>query len=117
MSSHIPTRETLKNTKAFPWQTATWVLISAIIFLVGIYLMRVDKTDETCEQRVASLQRVNQRKDSVIYDWQNKYINLSNELLYKNGIIDRQAQALQKTDSVARKKFEKPAKQIVKQNE
>lgn len=115
--SEIPTTEELENVKKFPWQWAIITLCGAIAFVVAIVVNRVNKSDQTCEQQVSTLQKVNSKKDSIIFDWQTKYINLSNELLYKNNIIDRQNQVIQSTDSIARKKFEKPAKQIVKQHE
>jgi hypothetical protein len=112
-----PTTEDLKNAKKFPWQWAVYTLIAAISFIASQYISRIDKGDETCQQRVTNLQKVAAKKDSIIFYWQGKYINITNELLYKNNIIDRQNQVINNTDSVARRKFEKPAKQILKSNE
>lgn len=106
----IPTTEDLENAKKFPWQMAVIILMGVIGAVFGFYQLRVNKSDETCDQRVTNLMHVNTKKDSIIADWQSRYLILSNELLYKNNIIDR-------TDSITRKKLEKPAKQIIKANE
>ncbi|OOQ57136.1 hypothetical protein BC343_16585 [Mucilaginibacter pedocola] len=82
-----------------------------------MYVISRNKGDETCMERITILREVIVKKDSLIVNWQNKYINLSTALLYKNNIIDRQNKLIQNTDSLARVKFEKPAKQIVKENE
>lgn len=108
--SHTSTRTELENAKKFPWQWVAIMLLSAVVTLFGI-------NNYSYQQRITALSMALSRKDSVIYDWQAKYINLSNELLYKNNIIDRQNQVISKTDSVARNKFEKPAKQIVRSHE
>jgi len=107
---NTPSTEQLENVRKFPWQWVVIILCGVVAAIFGIYQLRISKSDDTCEQRVQNLMKVSLRKDSLIADWQTKYINLSNELLYKNNIIDR-------TDSITRKKLEKPAKQIVTANE
>lgn len=111
------TKEELENVKKFPWQWAIMVLCAAISTVFGLYVVSRNKEDENCERHIANLRKVAFRKDSIILEWQTKYINLSTELLYKNNIIDRQNQVIQNTDSLARDKFEKKAKQIITQNE
>lgn len=105
-----PAEEQLELSKKFPWQTAVILLLSAVVSLFGMIIYN-DR------ERIASVNKVIIRKDSIIADWQGKYMNLTNELLYKNDIIDRQQTVINHTDSVARKRLEKPAKQIVKANE
>ncbi|GAA4341577.1 hypothetical protein GCM10023149_53960 [Mucilaginibacter gynuensis] len=112
-----PNKEELDNLKKRPVQWIILTLCSVAAFLFGVYQLRVNKSDENCDQRILTLQRVASKKDSIIYDWQSKYISLSTELLYKNNIIDRQKQVIDKTDSTARTRLEKPAKQIVKSND
>lgn len=112
-----PTKDDLNNAKRFPWQWVAYILLGAISFLYAQNVLKDKNANDTCDQRISKLTAVASRKDSIIYDWQSKYINITNELLYKNNIIDRQNQVINNTDSLARKKFEKPAKQIVKANE
>ncbi|WP_114937585.1 hypothetical protein [Mucilaginibacter endophyticus] len=112
-----PTRRNLENAKKFSWQWAVYVLLGVISFLYGQVLLKEKNNEDVWKERVANLRVINSKKDSIILDWQSKYINLSTELLYKNNIIDRQNRVIQNTDSLVRKKFEKPAKQIVKANE
>lgn len=111
-----PTTEQLENAKRFPWQWVAYILLAAVSFLYGQNLLKDKKSEDDCDQRTTVFQKALSKRDSTIFDWQAKYINLSNELLYKNNIIDRQNQVIQNTDSIARKKFEKPAKQIIKSN-
>jgi hypothetical protein len=112
-----PTTEQLENAKKFPWQWAIYILLAAISFLYAQNLLKDKKSQDECDNRSTTLQKALSKKDSAIFDWQAKYINLSNELLYKNNILDRQQQVIDNTDSIARKRFEKPAKQIVKDHE
>ena len=105
-----PTEEQLEDAKKFPWQWAVIILLCAVSTLFGMIIYN-DR------ERIAALNKALVTKDSIIYNWQSKYLGLSNELLYKNNVIDRQNTVLDHTDSVARKRLEKPAKQIVKANE
>lgn len=109
-----PTITELENAKKFPWQWAVILLCGAVGFVFGLYNLRISKSDATCQDRIERYSAAVARRDSAIFYWQTKYISLSNELLYKNNIIDRQQTVIDKTDSVARRKLEKPAKQIVK---
>jgi cell division protein FtsL len=105
-----PTEEQLNNAKKFPWQWAVIILLCAVSTLFGLIIYN-DR------ERITALTKTLLTKDSVINEWQSKYISLSNELLYKNNVIDRQNTVIDHTDSVARKKLELPAKQILKANE
>jgi cell division protein FtsL len=106
----MPDEEQLIKAKKFPWQWAVILLLSAVVSLFGIIIYN-DR------ERITHLNTALSRKDSINFDWQNKYLGLTNELMYKNNIIDRQQTVIEHTDSVARKRLEKPAKQIVKTNE
>lgn len=112
-----PNKKDLENAKKFPWQWVTITLCSAVVTVFTLYNLRINKSDSTCEERIKNYSKAVTKKDSIILYWQTKYIGLSNELLYKNNIIDRQQGVIEKTDSVARKKLEKPAKQIVKNHD
>lgn len=105
-----PTEEQLQQARKFPWQWAVIILLCAVSTLFGMVIYN-DR------ERIAAVNRALSKKDSIIMDWQTKYISLSNELLYKNNVIDRQNTVIVHTDSVARIKLEKPAKQILKANE
>lgn len=111
-----PTKESLENARKFPWQWVVYILLGTVSFLYAQNVLKDKKSDDDCSQRVSTLQKVASKKDSIILDWQSKYINITNELLYKNNIIDRQQQVIDNTDSLTRTKLEKPAKQIVKSN-
>ena len=105
-----PTEEQLQQARKFPWQWAVIILLCAVSTLFGMVIYN-DR------ERIAAVNRALSKKDSIIMDWQTKYISLSNELLYKNNVIDRQNTVIVHTDSVARIKLERPAKQILKANE
>jgi hypothetical protein len=67
-----PTREQLENAKKFPWQWVVYVLLATVSFLYAQTVLKDNKSDETCDKRVATLQRVASKKDSIIFDWQTK---------------------------------------------
>lgn len=112
-----PTTEQLENTKKFPWQKAVIVLCGALSGLFGLYVLSRNKGDDTCRQQISALQKDKAKSDSMTFYWQGKYLDITTQLFIKNNIIDRQKQVIDNTDSLVRKKFEKPAKQIVKNNE
>lgn len=105
-----PTEDQLQQARKFPWQWAVIILLCAVSSLFGMVIYN-DR------ERISNMNKALSKKDSINFDWQSKYISLSNELLYKNNIIDRQKTVINHTDSVARKRLEIPAKQIVKANE
>ena len=108
-----PKKTDLENAKKFPWQWAVIILCGAIGIIFGLLNLRINKSDATCEERINKYTKALAKRDSAVFYWQSKYIGLSNELLYKNHIIDRQQVVIDKTDSVALKKLELPAKQII----
>ena len=105
-----PHEEQLEEARKFPWQWAVIILLTAVSSLFGIIIYGY-------RERITNLNQALSKKDSINLEWQGKYINLSNELLYKNNIIDRQQSVIEHMDSEARRRLEKPAKQIVSANE
>lgn len=112
-----PTTRDLTKLKNFPWQYTVWVLLGVVSFLYAQLRYKDSQSEKTCNERIGLYQKAIIKKDSTATYWQSTCINLYNEILYKNNIIDRQQQLINNTDSIARRKLEKPAKQIVKGNE
>ncbi len=112
-----PSEEQLRTARRFPWQWAVYILMGVAGSLFTFFMLRVNKGDETCEQRIVNLQKAIAQQKAETGMWQGRYINLSTDLLIKNDIIDRQQTVINHTDSIARQRLEKPAKQILKANE
>jgi len=117
MPIHSPSKSDLENARKFPWQWTVFMLCGTIAIVFGLLNLRINKSDATCEERISKYSMALAKRDSAVFYWQSKYISLSNELLYKNHIIDRQQNVIAKTDSVARDKLEQTAKQIVKNHD
>jgi hypothetical protein len=105
-----PTNSELTNARKFPWHWSVYILLGTVTYLYGQSIADKKRSEDNCSSQAKML------NNSIFY-WQSKYIERNDQLLYKNNIIDRQQDVINKTDSLARKTFEKPVKQILKNHE